>query len=132
MMVDPTGEPGTSPEADPETAAPANAAKSTKSWADHARVIAAGINPTNFLREAVQAVPEMKWAFAAGAVAAVAVIAAGWVKGHTTVLVVGGPMIIVLMFILVIFSRMAARTDLNLKGPTTVLIWFSVVALIIP
>jgi hypothetical protein len=91
--------------------------------------LAASTNPMAFLREAITAVPAVKYALGVGGIAAVIAIVAGFVD--LRVAIVGVPAIIVLMFILLIFSRLASHAGAPLRWATAVLVWFAVTMMVL-
>jgi hypothetical protein len=82
-----------------------------------------------FLREAITAVPSVKYALGVGGVAAVISIVAGFLD--LRVALVGIPICFVLMVILVVFSHLAGNSSNLVQAAAVVLIWFSVVAMIL-
>ena len=87
-----------------------------------------GAGPIQILREAIRAVPAVKYALGvAGIAAAVAIILGFHMKPEIaffgTVIVIG------LMFVLVTFSRYAGQGHSHLIGPAILLAWFFTLAL---
>src|SRR2546430_9103381 len=76
------------------------------------------------LREAIRAVPAVKWALGvAGLVAAVGIIEL-LVREKWMVAIVGTVILLVMMTMLVVFARIAALQPKQLKGPIIVFVWF--------
>ena len=76
------------------------------------------------LRQAIRAVPAVKWALGvAGLVAAVGIIGL-LVREKWMVAIVGTVILLVLMTMLVVFARIAALQPRQLKGPIVVFVWF--------
>lgn len=90
--------------------------------------LAVSSSPMAFLREAISAVPAVKYALGVGGIAAVIAIVAGFVD--LRVALVGVPAVIVLMFILLIFSRLAGHAGAPLRLATAVLVWFAVTTMV--
>jgi hypothetical protein len=88
------------------------------------------MNPITLLREAIKAVPAVKWALGMAGIAAVVEIVLGTKKLGPQVAVIGALIVIGLMFLLVVFSRFAGRQNVGLLGPAVVLVWFYTVAAI--
>lgn len=87
------------------------------------------LNLFKVLQEAIRAVPAMRFALAVAAIGAVVAIALGF-QNNPESLVFGGLIVVGLMFILVIFSHLAAAQPSNL-GPATVLAWFYTIAIMV-
>jgi hypothetical protein len=82
------------------------------------------MNPSQVFREAIKAVPQIKWALGVGGIVAVIAIIQGF-HLDWRVAVLGTIVMMVLMVMLVIFARVADPTS-NLRLPGLVLTWFSV------
>lgn len=79
--------------------------------------------PLEFLREAVRAVPAVKYALGiGGVVAAIAIIYS--FKIDPRVAFVGTVVMLVLMGVLVVFARMSSLPGYRLAGPALVFTWF--------
>ena len=87
------------------------------------------VNPIDFVREAIKAVPAVKYALGVGGIAAVIAIIGGFID--LRVALVGVPTVIVLMIILLIFSRLAAASSAQLRRAAAVLVWFAVTAMVL-
>ncbi len=82
----------------------------------------------SFLREAINAVPAVRYALGVGGIAAVIAIVAGFLD--LRIAVVGIPVLFIFMVILVVFARLAAGTP-GLASAISVLVWFSILLLIV-
>jgi hypothetical protein len=87
------------------------------------------ISPGKVLKDAIKAVPAVKYALGiAGIVAAIAIV-----KGFEIdfrIAVFGTVIMLVLMTVLVIFAKAAASAAVGFVGPATVLTWFSLLLVI--
>jgi len=88
------------------------------------------MNPLTLLREAIKAVPALKYALAVAGVAAVVAIVLG-LRLNPQMAVFGSIIVIGLMFILVIFSQYAGSGNRQLRGPASLLVWFFSIALVV-
>jgi hypothetical protein len=88
------------------------------------------MNPLRVLREAIKAVPAVKFALAVAGVAAVVAIVLGF-RLKPEVAVFGTLIVIGLMFVLVVFSRYAGEQNATFVGPAVVLVWFYTLAVIV-
>lgn len=88
-----------------------------------------GFNPLSILREAIAAVPAVRYALGVCGIAAAIAIAAGFTDLRYAI--VGVPVVLLLMIILLIFSKLAANKRETFRGPTNVLVWFSVVMMVL-
>jgi hypothetical protein len=88
------------------------------------------LNPYNLLRDAIRAVPAMKYALAVAGLGAVVAIVLG-LRLSPQVAVFGALIVLGLMFILVIFTGYASQGRSALAGPAAVLVWFYTFAVII-
>lgn len=84
--------------------------------------------PSNFLKDAIKAVPSVKYALGVGGIAAVIAIVAGFLD--LRIAIVGVPVLLLLMFLLVLFSHFAASGSGAIKWAIGVLVWFSVIFLV--
>jgi uncharacterized membrane protein len=85
--------------------------------------------PTAFLREAIRAVPAVKYALGVGGIVTVIAIVSSFGISYR-VAVVGFPIILILMVLLVVFARLAAANPEHFLLPLTVLTWFSIIAMV--
>jgi hypothetical protein len=90
---------------------------------------AGGPDALGFLREAITAVPAVKYALGVGGIAAVISIVAGWLD--LRIAIVGLPVLFILMFVLLVFSRLAASSTAPMVSAAVVLVWFSVVMMVL-
>jgi hypothetical protein len=86
------------------------------------------MDPIRVLREAIRAVPALKFALAVAGLAAVVAIVLGF-HLKPALAVFGVLIVLGLMFLIVVFSRYAAGSS-GSSGPATVLVWFYTVATI--
>ena len=86
------------------------------------------VGPMGFLREAIQAVPAVKYALGVGGVVSVIAIIGGFGISYR-VAVIGFMIILILMVLLVVFAKLAAAKPQSFLVPLTVLTWFSIVAM---
>jgi hypothetical protein len=85
--------------------------------------------PMAFLREAIRAVPAVKYALGVGGVVAVIAIVSSFGISYR-VAVVGFPIILILMVLLVVFAKLAAANPQHFLLPLAVLTWFSIIAMV--
>jgi len=85
--------------------------------------------PLAFLREAIQAVPSVKYAIGVGGIVSVIAIVASFGIGYR-VAVIGFPIILILMILLVIFSKLASASPQYFLYPLIILTWFAIFAMI--
>jgi len=83
--------------------------------------------PTGFLKEAIQAVPAVKYALGVGGVVSIIAIIATFGISYR-VAVVGFPIIIIMMVLLLVFAKLAVAKPQHFLGPLVVLAWFSMLA----
>jgi hypothetical protein len=88
------------------------------------------VNPIKILREAIRAVPALKYALAVAGIAATVAIVVG-LKLQPQIAVFGSLIVIGLMFILVVFAQYAGAPTSRLRGPASVLIWFYTGAVVV-
>lgn len=81
------------------------------------------MDPFKLLKEAVAAVPAMKYALGVAGLAAVVAIVLGF-EINSQVAVFGTLIVIGLMFVLLVFSKHAGAANVNFAGPAGVLVWF--------
>jgi hypothetical protein len=81
------------------------------------------VSPIQFLREAIRAVPAVKYALGIGGIVATIAIVYSF-KVDLRVAFVGTLVMLVLMTILVIFARMSSLAGPQLAAPTLVFTWF--------
>jgi hypothetical protein len=81
------------------------------------------MDPFKLLKNAIAAVPAVKYALGVAGIAAVVAIVAGFGLNYQ-VAVFGVLIVIGLMFVLVVFSNFSQKQDVNLRGPATLLVWF--------
>ena len=79
--------------------------------------------PMQFLREAIKAVPAVKWALGVGGIASVVAIVAAF-GIDVRVAGIGVVIMIPLMMLLVVFARAATLTGQAMRTPALVLAWF--------
>ena len=84
--------------------------------------------PMGFLREAIKAVPAVKYALGVGGVVSVIAIVGTFGISYR-VAVIGFPIILILMTLLVIFAKLAAANPQHFVVPLVVLTWLSIVAM---
>ena len=84
--------------------------------------------PWGFLKEAIQAVPSVKYALGVGGVASVLAIVGGF-GINPRVGVIGVPIILLLMTVLVVFSKLAVADAQYFLRPLIFLTWFSILAM---
>jgi hypothetical protein len=87
------------------------------------------MNPLKLLREAVKAVPAVKFALGVAGIAAVVAIVLGF-RLEPERAVFGALIVLALMFVLAIFSRFASK-NISLLLPAKVLVWFYTSAVIV-
>ena len=94
------------------------------------------MDPLRLLKEAIKAVPAVRYALGVAGIAAVVAIVLG-LKLGPEVAVFGTLIVLGLMFILVLFSqyagsKVAGGADTNVMfGPITLLVWFYTIALVL-
>jgi hypothetical protein len=86
------------------------------------------INPLSFLREAISAVPAVRFALGVGGIAAVIAIVAGFLD--LRIALVGIPIVFIFMIILLIVSRLAGEVP-ALQLAIAVLVWFSILFMVL-
>jgi hypothetical protein len=89
---------------------------------------AQGINPLSFLREAISAVPAVRFALGVGGIAAVIAIVAGFLD--LRIALVGIPIVFIFMIILLIVSRLAGDVP-SLRLAIALLVWFSILIMVL-
>jgi hypothetical protein len=85
--------------------------------------------PRGFLREAIQAVPAVKYALGVGGVVAVIAIIGGFGINYK-VAVIGFPIVLIMMFLLLIFAKLAGAKPQYFLAPFVILTWFSIITMI--
>jgi hypothetical protein len=85
--------------------------------------------PWEFLREAIQAVPAVKYALGVGGVVAVIAIIGGFGINYK-VAVIGFPIVLIMMFLLLIFAKLAGAKPQYFLAPFVILTWFSIITMI--
>jgi hypothetical protein len=85
--------------------------------------------PLAFLREAIQAVPAVKYALGVGGVVSVIAIVASFGISYR-VAVLGFPIILILMTLLVVFAKLTAAKPQYFLAPLIILTWFSIIAMV--
>jgi hypothetical protein len=89
------------------------------------------MNPSTVLREAIKAVPSLKFALGVAALGAVVAIVLGF-KVRPEIAIFGALIVLGLMFVLVVFSRFAGQADNSaFVAPAMLLAWFYTLAVII-
>ena len=88
------------------------------------------MEPIRVLREAIRAVPALKFALAVAGLGAVVAIVLGF-QLKPAVAVFGVLIVLGLMFLIVVFSGYAAADPARSLGPATVLVWFYTIAIIL-
>jgi len=89
------------------------------------------MNPFQILKDAIKAVPAVRFALGVAGIAAVVAIVLG-LKLSPQVAVFGTLIVLGLMFVLVLFSQYAGTAGNNVGfGPITVLVWFYTIALVV-
>jgi hypothetical protein len=85
------------------------------------------MDPFRLLKDAIRAVPAVKYALGVGGIAAVVAIVLGF--GLNPQVAVFGTLIVLgLMFLLVVFSRYQNQGRISTGGPAEVLVWFYTLA----
>jgi hypothetical protein len=84
------------------------------------------MNPLQILREAVKAVPAVKYALAVAGVLSVVSIAIQLLTDWRVALI-GTLCTIILMVIMVVFARLSSAAAVSFRWPIFVLMWFSVI-----
>jgi hypothetical protein len=88
------------------------------------------VAPLRILREAIKAVPAVKWALGvAGIASAVALVYSLRISPRVAVL--GTVVTLLLMTVLVVFARLASLSKGALRSPAIVLTWFSLLLLMV-
>src|SRR5713101_1640055 len=87
------------------------------------------MDPLRILREAMRAVPAVRFALAAAGIAAVVAIVLKFPL-RPQIAVFGSLIVFGLMFLIVVFSRYVATGPGAHAGPATVLVWFYTIAVI--
>jgi len=85
--------------------------------------------PLAFLREAIQAVPAVRYALGVGGVVAVIAIIASFRISYK-VAVIGFPVLLIMMVLLVVFAKLAEAKPQHFLAPLVILTWFSIVAMV--
>ena len=86
--------------------------------------------PFGFLKDAIQAVPAVRYALGvAGVVTVIAILASFRISPR--VAVVGFPVILISMTLLVIFAKLASAKPDHFLFPLVVLMWFSIIIMIL-
>jgi hypothetical protein len=81
------------------------------------------MDPFKLLKDAITAVPAVRYALGVAGIAAVVAIVLG-LRLSPQVAVFGTLIVLGLMFVLVVFSRYQSQQDTKTLGPATVLVWF--------
>ena len=83
------------------------------------------LSPELILKEALKAVPQLKWALGiAGIVAIIAIVEIGW-KVNPMIAVLGTVVMLVLMAVLVLFARLSTATPVEFIWAIQVFMWSS-------
>jgi hypothetical protein len=85
--------------------------------------------PFGFLREAIQAVPAVRYALGVGGVVSLIAVIGSFGINYR-VAVIGFPIIIVMMVLLLVFAKLAGAKPQYFLGPLVALAWFSMFATI--
>lgn len=85
--------------------------------------------PIGFLKEAIKAVPAVKYALGVGGVVSIIAIVGSFGISYR-VAVIGFPVILILMALLVVFARLAVANPHHFLGPLIFLTWFSMLAMV--
>ncbi len=85
--------------------------------------------PLAFLREAIQAVPAVKYALGVGGVVSLIAIVGSFGISYR-VAVIGFPIILILMVLLVVFAKLADAKPQYFLVPLVALTWISIVAMV--
>ena len=88
------------------------------------------VDPIRLLREAIRAVPALKFALAVAGLGAVVAIVLGFER-KPLVAIFGALIVLGLMFIVLVFSRFATAGTQSNSGPATVLVWFYTIGIIL-
>ena len=89
------------------------------------------MNPLQIIKDAIKAVPAVRFALGVAGIAAVVALVLG-LKLNPAVAVFGTLIVLGLMFVLVLFSQYAGTAESTVMvGPITVLVWFYVIALMV-
>jgi hypothetical protein len=83
------------------------------------------IEPVAFLREAIRAVPAVKYALGVGGMLAATAIGYSFFKFDTRLAFVGAVVMLLLMTVLVVFARLSALPGTRLTAPAVALTWFA-------
>lgn len=86
--------------------------------------------PLRILREAIKAVPAVKYALGVAGIAS-AVALAYSLRLDPKVTVLGTPVMLILMAVLVVFARLASLSKGYLFGPAIILAWFALLLLMV-
>ncbi len=81
------------------------------------------MDPFRLLKEAIKAVPAVRYALGVAGIAAVVAIIIG-LKLNPQIAVFGSLIVLGIMFVLVVFSRYAGQPNVHFAGPAGVLVWF--------
>jgi hypothetical protein len=88
------------------------------------------MDPFKLLKEAIRAVPAVRYALGVAGMAAVVGIVLG-LKLNPQVAVFGTLIVLGLMFVLLIFSQYAGQPNVDIAGPARVLVWFYTCAVMV-
>ncbi len=82
------------------------------------------INPIDMLREAIKAVPSVKYALGIGGVASIVAIIINLFGLSPTIAIIGTIVVLILMGVLVIFARMTSINSTKMFIPIMSFMWF--------
>ncbi len=82
-------------------------------------------SPPTFLKQAIKAVPAVKYALGIGGIIAVIAIVRGGLNIDFRVAIFGTVIMLVLMTILVVFANLASQQKSSFRKPAIVFTWFS-------
>jgi len=88
------------------------------------------MEPLKLLKDAIRAVPAVRYALGVAGIAAVVAIVLGF-KLRPDVAVFGSLIVLALMFVLVVFSKYAGQPNASSLGPATLLVWFYTIAIVV-
>jgi hypothetical protein len=88
------------------------------------------MDPLKLLKEAIRAVPAVRYALGVAGLAAVVAIVLG-LKLNPQVAVFGSLIVLALMFVLLVFSKYAGQPNVDSIGPARFLVWFYTVAIVV-
>jgi hypothetical protein len=88
------------------------------------------MDPFKLLKEAIEAVPAVRYALGVAGIAAIVAIIIG-LKLNPQIAVFGTLIVLGLMFVLLVFSKYAGKPDIDAAGPASLLVWFYALAVIV-